>query len=336
MKRNFLVGIITLFISTSFLVSNVNAVPGTNGKWPSRFNTLYINSNSINSPWATGAAKWYNNTNFKVSTSVGVSSTYYAVNVFNSSVTWDGLTSKAVNNGILQSAILNLNTYYTSSSMFTNSILAGVTGHEVGHSLGLTHTSVVESSSIMHPYTFNSDGSLARALSPSSSDIDFVNGLYPALAISSEEAESELEDTRYDSLEDGVYIHPSWAVYYEDKEALTKAADLVVKGKVIGEAKSDFTKGDYLNYSTKVNIEIIDTLKGDDSPGQIITISQMGGTDGQVTVFSESSTHLKDNQEAILFLRKINENTFIPLNEDDGIFIYELGQFKNIKSNKEL
>ncbi|MNI53577.1 hypothetical protein D3C73_1084220 [compost metagenome] len=125
-------------------------------------------------------------------------------------------------------------------------------------------------------------------------------------------------------------------MYYEDEAALTKAADLVVRGQVEGEIGSKFTKGDYYHYTTEVSVSVDEVIKGDHNAEEPVVVSQMGGTDGEVTVFSEDSTSLKQDQEVVLFLRKNPDNTYRPINEDDGIFIGEAGQFRNIQSRKSL
>lgn len=301
------------------------------GKWASATKTLYVASSSASTPWGTGANKWKNNTNFKVSTTLGTSSTYYAYDVNKSDVNWDGITTRTVSNGIITKATLSTNTYYTLDPYFdyTSSVLSGLTGHEIGHSLGLNDTSAIEVGSIMNPFTFNADNEPQRALNPSSSDISVVNSLYPAIPTASVSSTQTF-------LEDGIYISTSWVTYYKDEEELSRAADLVIRGKVIKDKGRKFKKGDYSEYFTESNVEIIEVLKGDQSPGQTITLSQMGGSDGEVTVRADNTTHLKKNQEVILFLRKIEDDKFIPINEDYGVFVNDGKSFKNISSNSEL
>ncbi|MCD9023892.1 hypothetical protein [Cohnella silvisoli] len=136
---------------------------------------------------------------------------------------------------------------------------------------------------------------------------------------------------------DGVHIDASWSVYYANEAELTKGADLVVKGTVSKEKGSKFKKGDFSSYSTDVDLTITKIIKGDTAQiGANIIVSQMGGTDGVNTVFSSHSTHLKKDQEVVLFLRKVDVNTYIPLNEDDGIYVNEKDKYNNISSKKEL
>lgn len=333
-KKRMLVSIAAVLTGVALLMNSTPAFATVTsfGKWASRTKTMYVDAASASTPWGTGAAKWRNSTNFNVTTSLGTSSTYYAVNVNTSMATWDGNCTFTVSGGIISKAILNINTYFTSDSKYTANILAALTAHEVGHSLGLEHTSVAETSSIMHPHTFKSDGTTARALSPSANDIGVVNGLYPLQTSSSSEA--TLTDPA--TLEDGVYVHPSWSVYYEDEEAMAEAADLVVRAQVTKEIGSKFKKGDYTNYTTDVNAKILEVLKGEHDAGKTITISQMGGHDGSVTVFSDTTTYLEKGQEVVLFLRKVGDQSYIPINEDEGIYVAETDAFTNIASNKKL
>jgi len=318
---------LTLLVSSSPVSATVTSF----GKWSSRTQTMYAVTTASQTHWSNGAAKWRNSTNYNISVASGLNSRYYSQDVNKSDVDWDGLCTFTVNNGIISKAILNLNTHYTSQSKYTSSIIAGVTGHEIGHSLGLEHTSVVETSSIMHPYTFNDNGTLARSLTPSTSDKAVVNNLYPLskLAANRVNLERSSEDIT-------ILLEPSWAVYYEDESALTKAADLVIRGTVTGTIGNRAAKGNYSNYNTLVNIQVSDVIKGAEIAGEYITVSQMGGTDGKVAVYSDSSTHMNEKQEVLLFLRQSNDGTFRPINEDDSIFILKDGAFNNIATQQVL
>lgn len=319
------------FVTASLLInSSVSAVAPTTGKWASRTKVIYASSGAIQ--WSAGAAKWKNATNFNVTTG-GTNTNYYAYTVNDSTVDWDGICSAVIKSGIIQSATLKLNTYFTSQNFYTDAIINGVTGHEVGHSLGLDHTSVVETSSIMHPYTFNSSHVPQRALSPSTSDITVTNSLYPLLSMANNSSSLSSQEA------DGIYLSPSWAIYYEDEEALTKAADLVVKGTISQKIGSKIkTISDYSTYRSESLLEVTEVLKGDTSTqGDSITVSQMGGSNGLLGVYSDHTTLLNKNQEVLLFLRKTSENTYVPINEDDGVFVINgTGHIKNIANNKIL
>ncbi|MEK3795090.1 hypothetical protein MKX42_25415 [Paenibacillus sp. FSL R7-0204] len=75
-----------------------------------------------------------------------------------------------------------------------------------------------------------------------------------------------------------------WSVYYEDDKELAEAADLVVQGVVKEDLGSNIGKeGTYYTYYTDVSLEVTKVIKGDPNENRkIITISQMGGSDGSV------------------------------------------------------
>lgn len=332
LKKKVVTSSFTVLLGVALLVESVSvsAAPTTFGKWSSRVQTMYTVTAASSTHWTNGAAKW-NSTNYKLSVASGMNSTYYTLDVNNPNVDWDGYCTYTLNNGIITKAVLNFNTHFTSQSKYTSSILAGLAGHEIGHSLGLEHTSVVETTSIMHPYTFNSTGSTLRALSPSTTDKAVVNSLYPLAALAAGKASFESFDD-----EKIIYAAPSWSVYYEDEIALAEAADLVVRGTVSSELGSQFVKGNYIDYKTLVNINVSEVIKGDSHKVDHITVSQIGGTDGDVTVLSEHSTHLKEEQEVVLFLRQSTDGTYRVINENDGIYLLENGAYQNMTSGKAL
>ncbi|MCG7409601.1 matrixin family metalloprotease [Paenibacillus sp. ACRRX] len=321
-------GAFAIMISTAPVYATVTSF----AKWPSRIHTMNVSLSSKDAAaWNEGAAKWRNASHFSLTTVVGAATKYYAYDVNDSRVDWDGIADYTVTNGMISNAQLRMNTYYTSTAKYTSAIKAAVTGHEIGHSLGLNHTSIVETSSIMHPYTFNSDGTRARALSPSASDLAVVNNLYPLMNGVIQEGTSSNQKAS------GVYLHPSWAVHYKNEQQLAKAADLVVQGRVVAEAGSKYEEGEYHTYVTQAKVKVKQVMKGDRSQaGAQIRIAQMGGSDGRLNVYAEHTTYLQANQEVVLFLRKSNDGTYKPLNEDDGVFILQNGQFNNISSQNQL
>jgi hypothetical protein len=339
MKRNKLSKVFTI-AALSLVVggSSAFAAVTTDGKWASRYNTLTVSLSSANTTaWTSGAAKWYNNTNFKLSSTLGSVSNYFATDTYVENAQWDGVTYSTIldPSGTIIKSESYLNTWAFTQHVYSAAQKAAVAAHELGHSFGLNEASVVESSSIMWPYSFNSSGQFVKVLNPSSTDISVVNSLYPALALKSETAEPN--SVNYSS-EKTIHLHPNWAVYYKDDNELAAAADLVVQGIVKEDLGSNIDKkGAYYSYYTDVSLEVTQVIKGDPAENQkIITVSQMGGSDGSVNVVSEGSTKLLKDQEVTLFLKRLNDERYIPINEDESIFVNAGGEFLNTANGGSL
>lgn len=315
-----LVTTLLVFMSLFIISSSVLAAPGTSGKWSNRTQTLFVQtgmSSKYVTAYNSGASKWRTKSNFNVSTKTGsITNAFAASTTYDSSAGWDGIAySTTSSNGIRKSSKIYFNTYYTGRSVYTASILSGIATHETGHGLGLTHTSTVETSSVMFPYTFKSDGKTsARSLSPSSADIFVVNKLYPKTSSSKSLEETDDSDT--------VTLTPSWVVYYENEEELADAADLIIEGTV-GEHKNlEYTKDQFYTYTTISDVNVKDIIKGKElNEGGNIEIRQMGGTDGETTVITHDSTILQEGQNVILFLRQLEDGTYSPINQDDSIYL---------------
>lgn len=148
--------------------------------------------------------------------------------------------------------------------------------------------------------------------------------------------EEDTQQALAQSDESIVYLSPSWAVHYEDEQALMNVADLVVKAIVVQEVGSKFDKGRYSDYTTEAKLEITEVFKGEKTSGDIITISQMGGFDGEVLVIATCTTLLKEQQDVVLFLLQRSDGTYKTINENDGIYVLENEAYKNIGSGKQL
>lgn len=174
------------------------------------------------------------------------------------------------------------------------------------------------------------------ATSISNSSISAVSSLIPSTQATAAASKQTTEHHDENSDEIVVSFSSSWAIFYKGEQELMEAADLVVKGTVVEEIGSTFTKGKYAEYTTEVNVQIADVLKGDKDANEIIIVSQMGGFDGEVTVISESTTLLKQQQEVRLFLHKSGDGKYRPINENDGIYVLEQGVYKKIGKNTTL
>lgn len=140
------------------------------------------------------------------------------------------------------------------------------------------------------------------------------------------------------SSEKTIHLHPNWAVYYKDDNELADAADLVVQGIVKEDLGSNIdNKGAYYSYYTDVSLEVTKVIKGDPAEDQkAIRVSQMGGSDGSVNVVAEGSTKLLKDQEVTLFLKRLNDERYIPINEDESIFVNAGGEFLNTANGGSL
>jgi len=315
-----------LFISASLFISSVaSAATPLNGyKWSSRTQTFQnLSPGTIGSGWSYGATLWKNNTNFNVSSSTASNLNYSAYDVSDPTASWDGLATIYPSGSTITKVDMRLNTYYTSQSKYTAAVIYAVATHEIGHSLGLDHSSA--SNSIMLPYTFNSNGTVARAYSLSADDKAAANSLYP----------TSLAATTVSTAKDSpvAILHPSWATNYLDTTALAEEADLVIAG-IVEKNKGSFFKhkGELFSYTTNVNVKVKRVIKGTED-SKTIEVAQMGGNDGNILVIGDNTTLLTEKQEVVLFLKKRTDGTYAPINEDDGIYISTGNEnYMNIKT----
>lgn len=266
--------------------------------------------------WNTAASNWSSASSIITVTDTGGEDDFRVGNKYDSSVTWDGITyySSDSYNTFFTKVRCYVNTYYTTQDKYTTSIINGITTHELGHGLGLGHNN--STSSVMYPYTFNSDGSLARIHNtPQSDDISAINKLYMLIANNNK---SRIDSSK----EQHIILDPSWAIKYKDIKDMAKDSDLIVEGEITKELGTKYPfKGDYLNYHMEANLKVNKILKGVNSATiKNIVIGQLGGYDDQTQVISNNVTPLKNGDRVILFLKKGSDNIYYPINENDGIF----------------
>lgn len=331
---------ILLFTSTVYVYADT---PLIGGKWPTGL--IDYSNDGTNSyyqnVWSTAASNWNNSTHVALGTSS--STAFHCSNTYNSGVGWDGITYYSIDSsGYFTAVNAYVNTYYTGQDRYTDYIVNGISTHEMGHSIGLGHNS--STSSVMYPYTFYSDGSLARTYNtPQSPDINTINSIYGPIIAGSSTSSSlgeanmvikEKGNPKYDKF---IVADPTWAIKYVTTNDMAKAADLVVEGQVIKEHGTKFaTKGDYKNYHLDSDLKIDKVLKGDSAiTNNQITVSQLGGQDDEVQILSKDVTPLKKNNKVILFLKKGPANSYYLINEDESIFLKDetSGNYKNLNSD---
>jgi Matrixin len=122
----------------------------------------------------TGFINWNHSFNSGVNVQITtVSSSPWTVqDTYNSGVTWDGLTPYAQDlNGNFSAASVYINYYYT--AFYGAQVIAGVAAHEMGHALGLAHSSTCV---LMQPSTVTRSN--CGVYGPVQDDKNGVNSLY--------------------------------------------------------------------------------------------------------------------------------------------------------------
>jgi hypothetical protein len=317
---------------------NAHASTPTNGyQWSSSYITYYNDgSNSFYSGiWNTAASRW-NATN-NVYITKGTKYDFRAGNKNAGKTGWDGITEYwGTSTGYFTKVRAWVNTYYTAQAKYTTSIVNGVATHEMGHSLGLGHNN--STSSVMFPYTFYSDGTLARTTtSPGSEDKATLANLYGYIAIAPQSDVSANPDVKSDNI---VRLCPSWAVGYKDIQSLAKDADIVIEGTIESSELKKNAPDDFLSYKTQHTINITDVLKGEHSlKHSSISFYQLGGIDTYANVTYDTGTLLNKGDNVILFLRKDDNGVYSLINENDSIFFandLSKKEYKYLKNNEKL
>jgi len=133
-----------------------------------------------------------------------------------------------------------------------------------------------------------------------------------------------------------VDIEISWSKWYLNLEHLAEDADLVVKAQVRSKVGTIITGENYHDFKQKSEINIKEVLKGDpELINKDVILYQIGGENKDVLVRYHGTTVLNQNDNVILYLKKIGENEYIPINEDVSIFkLNSANQLVNLQSNE--
>lgn len=333
---------ILLAVSLIALLSNsvfAADTPTLGYKWSSKNITFQNNgSNSgYKGIWTTGAKEWTDAT--VVTLTSGTNSNFTAGNKTVANATWDGVAEPTYNSDrTFKSMKVWVNDYYTTQDhyVFTENAIQSIATHELGHALGLAHAPE-RTFSVMVPATFFSDGKFARVqYFPGIGDENSVNNIYSSNTFSS--YQSSVDENDFVEGKELVALDFSWSKWYLNLEDLAEDADLVVKADVVANEGTVIMGENYFDYKHKTQINIQEVLKGDAAlSNQTIALYQTGGEDENIAVKYHGSTLLDKNDNVILYLKKIGEGEYIPINEDVSIFKWDSDEeFVNLQSQQYL
>lgn len=181
-RRPRLVG--AMVLGLAFLVisgASVSAYHLTGLKWsdPDPI-TTWIYPGGVDSTAFYNSRVAWNNTstpiNFTGANNIGTEEVGLTT-VYNSSVGWDGQTAVTFSGGLMIHATSKLNTFYTANSPYGAGARQSVAAHEMGHALGLDHTS---GQVLMNPATFGQGSRWGDygINTPRGDDVNGVNALY--------------------------------------------------------------------------------------------------------------------------------------------------------------
>ncbi|NQX47116.1 hypothetical protein HQN87_17435 [Paenibacillus tritici] len=213
---------------------------------------------------------------------------------------------------------------YQNGINFTSTRIRHTTAHEVGHSLGLAHTtsSAQLSTSLM---TEGNNPSVNRNINtPSSYDISELRSLYggPAfMALSSNEDISNQSEIHIETQ------HASYATLSE----LSDYSDLVVIASPIDDFENRkhistfYDTGDLQDYYTLNNLTIKKVLSGDKSNiGENLEVIESNSIVDfgaqKIKMINDGYKETQKGQDYILFLKKDSQGQYQIINRNEGTF----------------
>jgi predicted Zn-dependent protease len=165
---------VVLLLSTLVLLStpsSASAYKRLPHKWPSAVLKVHITqAYSTAYYWQLGELRW-NSTSTPVNFTEATTAKINLTGIDQSSTSYDGLTSCSASGGIATYCGAWINHYYLKG--YSQNKAAGVAAHELGHVLGLDHTSGCV---LMYAYSDYRDS--CGANSPKADDINGINAIY--------------------------------------------------------------------------------------------------------------------------------------------------------------
>lgn len=252
-------------------------------------------SSASRTAWSSGVSDWANaGAGVSPSTTSG-SATVTLSEANDSSVSWDGITNWNNSGDVMTNVSARINAAYTAG--YSSDKREGVAAHEVGHTLGLAHSSTCV---LMNPTT--PDRTNCGVFTPQQDDIDGVQAIYGSNGVGA------------DSQKPAV-MHLSQAQSFKNLKSLHQGADAVVLAS-IGSKSSSVKDG--IPFTDHV-LNVKTWLKGGSITGTAM-VHQTGGLVNGVKLEDDRDPLLTEGQTGIYFLHQYAPGKFFVIGGADGRF----------------